>query len=523
MVRDAFTTCLLVPIIVDNRVVGVVQIISKLRDDSHKHGNSAIVSNESVKPVDSSVLSAAAQRCRRHMHMLRSGRADLMAFERLPVIETHSSPTNDTCSPSWWVEASSPVFDNDDVQTAVAAAEACGQMISLACRACHSVKLASNMSRFAHLIQVDDSGRTLSEYACKVVVELMASCVHPRSNCLCSVFLLQQNSKARDSALVHISTSFEGVAPDVRVSEKDVELVTQIVTKNFDSSSIIICCPIRGSLANSSAGDGDVIGVMVVQLPASCHKMSDAEADAIKVVCQHLAEALKNSSAVARMAKDQASKQQYAAIEFLGNCIGCSDVNSVMTAICRELSSIVRFDSAAVFSAKPHQPHTTAARALEREWTISHVPEDVCRLSGQMGILRTLGNEVVISASSIGPLVVEGPDSAANMFTNYHLATSEHSTKVSEHCRNVPKQWTGKPLHGCLFGVPLCVLQDDGSLHVCGSVVLVRDGHGSKCLPAIISSTSAACNPSADFFEHNDVQLTQALMFKIAKLLVKMH
>ena len=28
---------------------------------------------------------------------------------------------------------------------------------------------------------------------------------------------------------------------------------------------------------------------------------------------------------------------------------------------------------------------------------------------------------------------------------------------------------------------------------------------------------------SADFFEHNDVQLIQSLMFKLAKVLVKLH
>ena len=39
MARDKFTTSLLAPIILENRVVAVVQVFSKLREDSsYRHG-----------------------------------------------------------------------------------------------------------------------------------------------------------------------------------------------------------------------------------------------------------------------------------------------------------------------------------------------------------------------------------------------------------------------------------------------------------------------------------------------------
>jgi hypothetical protein len=294
------------------------------------------------------------------------------------------------------------------------------------------------------------------------------------------VFLLHQASKSSDAPLVHTSTFFEGEAPQIRISEKDVELVSQIVTKQIDGNSFIVCCPIHDSLVNESMGDSEVMGVMAVQIPTSCQRMSDAEVDAIKVVCQHLAEALKNSSALVRASKDKVNKQQYAAIEFLGNCIDCPDVNSMMTSMCRELHAFIQFDCAAVFCARIRKPESHAALGIEREWVMSHFLEDNNRLSAQLGILRILGTEVLTNMSSIGPLVVEGPESAENMFAHYKLAKVAHSTEISVRSTHLPKTWTRHPLTGSTFGVPLSVLQGDGSLHVCGSVVLVRDGYESK-------------------------------------------
>ena len=248
-----------------------------------------------------------------------------------------------------------------------------------------------------------------------------------------------------------------------------------------------------------SIGDAEIMGVMVVQMPTSCHKMSDAEIDAMKVVCQHLAEALKNSSALVRTTKEQAKMQQYAAIEFFGHCISCSDVSSMMTSICKELHSFIKFDSVAAFSVKLRKPETNKALAIEREWMMSSFPDDINRLSAQSGILRVLGREVLINASSIGPLVVDGPESAGNMFAQYHLARAEHSTKVGVSSGgNLLKKWTGLPLNGCIFGVPLSALQDDGSLLVCGSLVLVRDGHERKSIR--VEKFMSRCNLFCRFF-----------------------
>jgi hypothetical protein len=222
-------------------------------------------------------------------------------------------------------------------------------------------------------------------------------------------------------------------------------------------------------------------------MPTSCQRITDAEVDAVKVVCQHLAEALKRSSTLARSSKDKANTQQYAAIEFLGNCIDCPDVNSMMTSICRELHAFIQFDSAAVFSSRTRRSDPNAALEIEREWVVSHFPDDTNRLSAQHGILRVLGTEVLANMSSIGPLVVEGPESAGNMFAQYQHAKAGHSTKVSVRSAHLRQTWTGQPLTGCAFGVPLSSLECDGSLHVCGSVVLIRDGYKSKSFSIVLS------------------------------------
>ena len=479
MARDKFTTSLLAPIILENRVAAVVQVFSKLREDSgYRHGKGAITPSDSVKPVDSNELHAAFQRSRAHMHMLRSGRADLMALERLPVLESTELCT--VCSPNWRAEASASVFEQDDIEIVVAASETCGQMVSLAFRAAHSVKVAANMSRFAHLIQVEDSGETLSKYACKVIVELLTSSISPRPSCVCSVFLSHQSSKGLDPTWHQTGTFREGVAPRSLFSEKDVETVKQIVVNKTDDSSII-CCPIQDSLVSQSSGDSEIMGVMAVQIPDACQSpMSDAEVDAMKVVCQHLAEALKNSFSLVRTAKERANRKQYEAIDFLGNCLVSADVNSMMICICKELNSFIKFDSAAAFTVKARNPESIAALSIDREWFVSHFPDDCNRLSAQPGVLRVLGTEVLTGASSIGPLVIDGPESAGNMFGHYQLARAVQSTKVSIHHSHPPKKWTSPPLHGCIFGVPLSSLQENGSLNICGSVVLVRDGHESK-------------------------------------------
>jgi hypothetical protein len=481
LARDKFTTCLLAPIILENRVVAVVQVFSKLKGDSDTHGKVSVNPVDSVKAMDSSVLSAAFQRSRAHMHMRRSGRADLMALERLSVSEAQSPELSGSCSPRWRSEASAPFFEQDDIEIVAAACEACGQMVSLAFRAGHSVKVASNMSRFAHLIQVEDSGETLSKYACKVIVELLTSSISPRPSCICSVFLLRQASKSIEAALVQAGTFIQGEAPVYILSEKDVELVDQIVTKQVGVDSFIVCCPVRYNLVSETvAGDAEILGVVALQMPQSCQRISDAEVDAIKVVCQHLAEALRNSCALVRTAKERANRQQYAAIDFLGNCIGCADVNTMMISVCKELHSFINFDCAAVFTVKVRTSGSNGIVAIEQEWLVSHFSGDGDRLSAQLGILRVLGQEVLSSSSSIGPLVVDGPESAGNMFGHYQLARVVHSTKVSVRPAHGPKTYTKQPLAGCLFGVPLSNLQDDGSLHLCGSVVLIRDGHDSK-------------------------------------------
>jgi hypothetical protein len=482
LARDKFTTCLLAPILLENRVVAVVQVFSKLKGDSDMLGKVSFNAADSVKAVDSNVLTTAFQRSRAHMHMRRSGRADLMALERLSVSEAHStSEFSVACSPLWRSAAFAPVFEREDIDIVVAASEACGQMLSLAFRAGHSVKVASNMSRFAHLIQVEDSGETLSKYACKVIVELMMSAISPRSSCECSVFLLRQTSKSVAATFVQTGTFVEGEAPRRRLSEKDVELANHIVTKQMDGDSFIVCCPVHDNLVNETAtDDAEIIGIVALQMPQSCQKISDAEVDAIKVVCQHLAEALKNSSALIRTAKERANRQQFAAIDFLGNCIACADVNSMMTSICKELHSFIYFDCVATFSVKPRISGSSSTLAIDQEWSISHFPDDSDRLSAQPGISRVLGQEVLTSSSSIGPLVVDGPESAASMFGHYQLARVAHSTKVNVRPAHGLRKKTQQPLHGCMFGVPLSSLQDDGSLHLCGSVVLIRDGHGGK-------------------------------------------
>jgi len=484
MARDKFTTCLLAPIVLEHRVVAVVQVFSKLQEDSNfRHGKSAIAPNDSVKAVDPNALHAAFQRSRPHMHMLRSGRADLMALERLPVLQPQSSTELSTAEgPSWRAEANASIFEHDDIDIIVAASETCGQMVSLAFRAAHSVKVAANMSRFAHLIQVEDSGQTLCKYACKVIVELLTSSISPRASCVCSVFLPRQTSKGLDPTWHQTGTCHEGALPRALFSEKDVEIVKQIVVKKTEDSSII-CCPIHDSLVNQSSGDSEVMGVMAVQIPDACQRpMSDAEADAMKVVCQHLAEALKNSFSLVRTAKERANRKQYAAIDFLGSCVGFADVNSMMASICKELHSFIQFDSAAAFTVKARNPESISALSIDREWLVSHFPDDGRRLSAQPGILRVLGTEVLTGSCSIGPLVIDGPESAGNMFGHYQLATAAHSTKVSVHHSLPSKTWTNPALHGCAFGVPLSCLQDDGSLNVCGSVVLIRDGHESKLI-----------------------------------------
>ncbi len=490
LARDKFTTCLVAPILLENRVVAVVQLFSKLKGDSDRLGKVSFNATDSVKVMDSNVLSAVHQRSRAHMHMRRSGRADLMALERLSVSEAHSSSEfNGACSPLWRSEASAPIFEREDIDIVVAASEACGQMVSLAFRAGHSVKVASNMSRFAHLIQVEDSGETLSKYACKVIVELMMSSISPRSSCESSMFLLRQTSKSVVPAFVQTGTFIEGAAPRRRLSEKDVELNKHIVTKQMDGDSFIMCFPVHENLVSETAtGDAEIMGVVALQMPQASQKISDAEVDAIKVVCQHLAEALKNSSALIRTAKERANRQQYAAIDFLGNCIACADVNSMMISICKELYSFIHFDSVAAFTAKPRSSGSSSTLTVDQEWMISLFPDDSDRLSAQPGISRVLGQEVLTSSSSIGPLVVDGPESAGSMFGHYQLTSVVHSTKVNVRHLHGPKKKTQQPLYGCLFGVPLSLLQDDGSVHLCGSVVLIRDGHDSKSCCAELTS-----------------------------------
>jgi hypothetical protein len=249
----------------------------------------------------------------------------------------------------------------------------------------------------------------------------------------------------------------------------------------FVTSSFKKYCPVRNNLVSETvAGDAEILGVVALQMPQSCQRISEAEVDAIKVVCQHLAEALRNSCALVRTAKERANRQQYAAINFLGNCIGCADVNTMMISVCKELHSFINFDCAAVFTVKVRNSGSNGIVAIEQEWLVSHFSGDGDRLSAQLGILRVLGQEVLSSSSSIGPLVVDGPESAGNMFGHYQLARVVHSTKVSVRPAHGPKTYTKQPLAGCLFGVPLSNLQDDGSLHLCGSVVLIRDGHDSK-------------------------------------------
>lgn len=481
LARDKFTTCLIAPIILENRVVAVVQVFSKLQGTSFKQGQNDLAPNDAAKAVSSDVLSAAYQRSRAHMHMLRSGRADLMALERLPVMEAHSlSEVGSECSPSWRSELSTPYFGKEDIEIVVAASEACGQMVSLAFRAGHCVKVASNMSRFAHLIQVEDSGKTLSKYACKIIVELLTSSISPRLSCACSVFLLRQTSKKIDSSLIQTGTFFEGEEPQPRLLAIDMEIVNHVVTKQTSGGSIVVCCPIHdGLISNENSHDSDIMGVMAVQMESN-QQMSEAEVDAMKVVCQHLAEALKNSSALVNTAKERAIRQQYAAIDFLGNCIGCDSVHSVMTCVCKELNSFIHFDSVAAFSVKTRNSDSTSALGIDQEWALSHFPDDNSRLSSQPGILRVLGTEVLTSSSSIGPLVVDGLQSASNMFGHFQLARAIHSTKVAIRPARVQKPWTGEPMCGCIFGIPLSSLQDDGSLNLCGSVVLIRDGHDSE-------------------------------------------
>jgi hypothetical protein len=480
--RDKFTTCVVAPIILENRVVAIVQVFSKLQGASFRQGHSDIAPNDASKAVSSDVLSATFHRCRAHMHMLRSGRADLMALERLPVMEAHSSSeVGSAWSPSWRSELGSSHFGKEDVDIVVAASEACGQMVSLAFRAGHCVKVASNMSRFAHLIQVEDSGQSLSKYACKIIVELLTSSISPRPCCACSVFLLRETSKKVDSSLVQTGSFWEGGELQPRLSAVDLEIVNHIVTKQTSSGSIVICCPIHDGLMRTENSDNsDFMGVMAVQMPEIHQKMSDAEVDAMKVVCQHLAEALKNSTALVSTAKERAIRQQYAAIDFLGNCIGCDSVHSMMICVCKELNAFIHFDSVAAFSANTRNSDSTSALVIDREWTLSHFPDDSSRLSAQSGILRVLGTEVLTSASSIGPLVVEGLQSAGNMFGHFQLTRAVHSTKVGIRPARVQTPWTGEPMCGCIFGVPLSSLHEDGSLNLCGGVALIRDGHDSE-------------------------------------------
>jgi hypothetical protein len=482
LARDKFTTCLLVPIILENRVVAVVQVFSKLPSDSFRQGKVPIIETDAAKAVAPEVLSAAFQRSRAHMHMLRSGRADLMALERLPVLEAlASSEVGSAISPNWRSEQGAPDFGVEDIEIATAASEACGQMVSLAFRAGHCVKVASNMSRFAHLIQIEDSGETLSKYACKVIVELLTASISPRLSCACFVFLLRPASKTVDSSLIETGSFCEGEELRSSLTATDVEIAKHVITKQMSDGSIVVCCPIHDGLVGSENSDeSDAMGVMAVQMPESYQRMSEAEVDAMKVVCQHLAEALKNSSALICTAKERANRQQHAAIDFLGNCIGCDNVDSMMMSVCKELNAFMHFDSVAAFTVKARNSNSSSALYIDHEWTVSHFSDDSNRLSAQPGILRVLGTEVLTSASSIGPLVVDGLESAGNMFGHFQLARAVGSTKVSVRPTRLKKTLSGAPLCGCVFGIPISCLQDDGSLNLCGSVVFARDGHDSE-------------------------------------------
>jgi hypothetical protein len=482
LARDKFTTCLLVPIILENRVVAVVQVFSKLPSDSSRQGKVLIIETDAAKAVAPEVLSAAFQRSRAHMHMLRSGRADLMALERLPVLEAlSSSEFGSAMSPNWRSEQGAPDFGAEDIEIATAASEACGQMVSLAFRAGHCVKVASNMSRFAHLIQIEDSGETLSKYACKVIVELLTASISPRLSCACFVFLFRPASKTVDSSLIETGSFCEGEELQSSLTAADVEIAKHVITKQMSDRSIVVCCPIHDSLVNNENSDeSDAMGVMAVQMPESYQRMSEAEVDAMKVICQHLAEALKNSSALICTAKERANRQQHAAIDFLGNCIGCDNVDSMMMSVCKELNAFIHFDSVAAFTVKARNHNSSSALSIDREWAVSHFSDDSSRLSAQAGILRVLGTEVLTSASSIGPLVVDGLESAGNMFGHFQLARAVASTKVSVRPARLKKTLSGAPLRGCVFGIPISCLQDDGSLKLCGSVVFVRDGHDSE-------------------------------------------
>jgi hypothetical protein len=249
----------------------------------------------------------------------------------------------------------------------------------------------------------------------------------------------------------------------------------------MSDGSIVVCCPIHDGLVGSENSDeSEAMGVMAVQMPESYQRMSEAEVDAMKVVCQHLAEALKNSSALICTAKERANRQQHAAIDFLGNCIGCDNVDSMMMSVCKELNAFIHFDSVAAFTVKARNSNSSSALSIDHEWTVSHFSDDSSRLSAQPGILRVLGTEVLTSASSIGPLVVDGLESAGNMFGHFQLARAVASTKVSIRPARLKKPLSGAPLCGCVFGIPISCLQDDGSLNLCGSVVFARDSHDSE-------------------------------------------